>query len=68
MERITISISDDLMDDIDTFRRREGSAEELEAVVEDALRRFFSEANSWGGRDYRPPSGPLRTKRCSYET
>ncbi|CAN5502827.1 hypothetical protein BH24CHL1_BH24CHL1_07010 [soil metagenome] len=59
MQRVTITIPDDLMVEIDAFRRREGTSHPLESVVEDALRRFFAHSDKWGGREYRPPSGPL---------
>ena len=60
MQRVTITIPDDLMIEIDNYRRREGATNRLESLVEDVLRRFFADTARWGGREYRPPSGPLR--------
>lgn len=62
MQRVTITIPDELMVKIDAFRRREGTSGQLETVVEDVLRRFFVDPDTWGGREYRPPSGPLHIR------
>lgn len=62
MQRVTITMPDDLMVEIDAYRQREGSSDQLELVVEDVLRRFLMKSDKWGGREYRPPSGPLRIR------
>ncbi len=60
MKRATITIPDDLEAKLDEYVRRQDVPPALTAVVQAALGEFLEKRERFGGREFRPASGPLR--------
>lgn len=59
MKRATITIPDDLEEELEAFLRAQDAVPSLTSVVQAALRRYLEERRL-EAREFRAPRGPLR--------